>query len=141
MISSEEFARIHYQYIRRSDDQKIMLTGRETCKVRSLDHKSPNYITPTNVPIPFDAKPHNLLFLASLDGMLCVCIKNTCELVVWNPLTHVYKMLSNSYSQGFYNVATDAIGFFVDSLGDYSIMHIKRRRGIMTIWIYSLRSG
>ena len=89
----------------------------------------------------FNANPLNLLFLASLDGMLCVCLMNTCELVVWNPLTRVYKMLSNAYSQGFYKISTDAIGFFVDSLDHHIIMHIKRRRGTMTIWIYSLRFG
>ena len=98
MLSSEEFAMRHSQYMRRSDDQKIIITSHRTCKVRSLDHKSPNYSTATNVHILFAAKPHNLLFLASLDGMLCVCLKNTCELVVWNPLTSVYKMLSNSNS-------------------------------------------
>ena len=82
VLSSEEFVMIHCKYMRRSVDQKILLTNYRTCKVCSLNPHSISFVRATNVRIPFNAKPHNLLFLASLDGMLCVCVENTCELVV-----------------------------------------------------------
>ncbi|MFS7932474.1 putative galactose oxidase/kelch, beta-propeller, F-box associated interaction [Helianthus anomalus] len=141
-ISNPEFQRVHCHFMRASPDQKLLTVGYPSlCSVRSLNFADANYFLATDVPTPFNVRPRNLLFLASLDGMLCVCLKNTCELLVWNPLTRACKMLSNSTKQGFYKVQHDAIGFYVDSSFDYNILHIKRRRGTIAVYIYSLRLG
>ncbi|KAJ0638441.1 putative galactose oxidase/kelch, beta-propeller, F-box associated interaction [Helianthus annuus] len=141
-ISKPEFLRVHCHFMRASPDQKILTVGNPSlCLVRSLNFADANYFLATDVPTPFNVRPRNLLFLASLDGMLCVCLKNTCELLLWNPLTRACKILSNSIKQGFYKVQHDAIGFYVDSSFDYNIVHIKRRRGTIAVYIYSLRLG
>uniref|UniRef100_A0A251UHH0 Putative F-box domain-containing protein n=1 Tax=Helianthus annuus TaxID=4232 RepID=A0A251UHH0_HELAN len=137
-ILERKFVRAHCHYMRASADQKLLMVGWKTIEVHSLNYKSPGFILPRGVTRPFYAYPSRMFFLASLDGMLCVCLQNTCELVVWNPLTTKFKKLANSNSQGFYKVDSDALGFFVDSSDDYNILHIKRRRGTMTVYIYSM---
>ncbi|KAJ0932594.1 putative F-box domain, galactose oxidase/kelch, beta-propeller, F-box associated interaction [Helianthus annuus] len=137
-ILDRKFVRAHCHYMRASADQKLLMVGWKTFEVHSLNYKSPGFIVPRGVARPFYAHPSRMFFLASLDGMLCVCLQNTCELVVWNPLTTKFKKLANSNSQGFYKVDRDALGFFVDSSDDYNILHIKRRRGTMTVYIYSM---
>ncbi|KAM0053978.1 putative F-box associated interaction domain, F-box-like domain superfamily [Helianthus debilis subsp. tardiflorus] len=140
-LSSPEFLRLHCYSMRTSVDQKIITAGPRSCIVRSLDCESPNFNLPTNVHIPFNCQPYNLLFISSLDGMLCVCLKKTCELAVWNPLTRVYRKLSNSNGQGFYDLEYDSLGICIDSSYDYIIVHIKRIHSILTIWIYSMRQN
>ncbi|XP_076946346.1 F-box/kelch-repeat protein At3g06240-like [Bidens hawaiensis] len=129
----------HCDYMRASGDQKLLEAGPLSCKARSLNYKVANYLLPTNISIPFNARPENFLFLATLDGMVCVCLITTWEMFVWNPLTTVFKKLSNSNSQGFYKYNNDAIGFCVDSSSDYSNAHIKRRRGTLAVYVYSMR--
>ncbi|MFS7914890.1 putative nitrous oxide reductase [Helianthus anomalus] len=109
------------------DDKKIIVVNQFSCAIRYVDHESPKCVLGTNVHIPFRAHPYNVLFLAILDGIVLVCLINARELVVWNPLTHVFEMLSNSNSQGFYSVDDDSIGFCVDFSGDYNIVHINAR--------------
>ncbi|XP_076918648.1 uncharacterized protein LOC143579149 [Bidens hawaiensis] len=138
-ISTPMFLKAHCDYMRASSDQKLLEAGPRSCKARSLNYKAANYLLATNISIPFNAHPENFLFLATLDGMVCVCLITTWEMFVWNPLTTVFKKLSNSNSQGFYKYNSDAIGFCVNSSFDYSIVHIKRRRGTLAIYVYSMR--
>ncbi|XP_076903120.1 putative F-box/kelch-repeat protein At3g17570 [Bidens hawaiensis] len=138
-ISTSMFLKAHCDYMRASADQKILEADQRSCKVCSLNYKAANYFLATNISIPFNARPENLLFLSSLDGMLCVCLINTWELIVWNPLTTFFKKLSNSNKQGFYKYNRDAIGFCVNSSYDYNIVHVKRRRGTLAIYVYPMR--
>ncbi|MFS7936574.1 hypothetical protein Hanom_Chr05g00417161 [Helianthus anomalus] len=75
--------------------------------------------------------------------MVCVCLCNTGELVVWNPIIRMFKMLMLTYSnsQGFYNMYDDSIGFCVDFVDDYNIVHIKHTHFRLTINIYSFIEG
>ncbi|XP_076932407.1 uncharacterized protein LOC143597923 [Bidens hawaiensis] len=128
-ISTPIFLKAQCDYMRASAGQKILEAGPRSCKVRSLNYKVANYFLATNISIPFNARPENLLFLSRLDGMLCVFLINTWELIVWNPLTTFFKKLSNSNKQGFYKYNIDAIGFYVNSSYDYNIVHVKHRGG------------
>ncbi|MFS8021452.1 hypothetical protein Hanom_Chr16g01427561 [Helianthus anomalus] len=118
-------------------DQKIISLDKSSCAICYVDVESPRCVLGTNLRIPFDAHPCNLIFLESLHGLVCACLCNTGELVVWNPLTRVFKMLKNSNSYGFYNMDDDSLGFCVDSAGDYKIVHIKCTHFRLTINIYS----
>ncbi|KAJ0915056.1 putative F-box associated interaction domain, F-box-like domain superfamily [Helianthus annuus] len=140
-LSTPEFAMNHCRFMRRLGDHKIIAVNRLLCDIRYVGNESPKCFLGDKVHIPFTAHPCNILFLASLDGMVCVCLINTGELVIWNPLTRVFKMLSNSNSQGFFNPNQDSLGFCVRSSGDYNIVHIKRTHMMLAINIYSLSEG
>ncbi|MFS8021785.1 hypothetical protein Hanom_Chr16g01431501 [Helianthus anomalus] len=66
-----------------------------------------------------------------------MCLPMSDELVVWNPLTRVFKMLKNSNSHGFYNMDDDSLGFCVIFAADYKIVHIKRTHFRLIVNIYS----
>ncbi|KAJ0490185.1 hypothetical protein HanHA300_Chr12g0452561 [Helianthus annuus] len=63
------------------------------------------------------------------------------ELVVRNPLTRVFKMLTNSNYQGFYILDDDSLRFCVDSAGDYNIVDSKHTHFRLTVNIYSFSKG
>ncbi|MFS7946536.1 hypothetical protein Hanom_Chr06g00537421 [Helianthus anomalus] len=120
---------------------KIITLNKSSCALRYVDVESTRCVLGTNLHIPFDWHPCNVIFLGSLDGMVCVCLCNTGELVVWNPLTRVFKILKNSNSQGFYNMDNDSLTFCVDFAGDYKIMHIKCTHFRLIVNIYSFNEG
>jgi len=141
-ISSNEFLLAHTKYARESMDQTLITTRLpSTCVSRLLNHQSPNYLVSNDVMPPDNVHPKNIIFLASLDDMLYVTLENTWDLVVWNPLTGAYRMLSNRVKQGFFKTNYDSIGFYVDATYDYNIIHIKRRRGTLAVYLFSLRRG
>ncbi|XP_022032172.1 putative F-box protein At4g17780 [Helianthus annuus] len=140
-LSTPEFAKNNCRFLRVLGDQKIIVLDKSSCAIRYVDVASPRCVLGNNIHIPFDCHPCNVIFLASLDGMVCVCLCNTGDLVVWNPLTHVFKMLRNSNYQGFYTMDDDSLGFCVDSAGDYKIMHIKCTHFRLTVNIYSFSEG
>ncbi|MFS7973232.1 hypothetical protein Hanom_Chr09g00854241 [Helianthus anomalus] len=101
------------------DDQKVISIDISSCVIRYVDYESHKCVSGNSVHIPFDGHLCNVLFLASLDGM----------------------MLSNSNSPGFYSVDDDILGFCVDSAGDYNIVHIKCTRFRLSVNSYSFWEG
>ncbi|KAJ0934135.1 hypothetical protein HanRHA438_Chr03g0104001 [Helianthus annuus] len=128
-LSTLEFAKNNCHFLRILGDQKIIALNKSSCPIRYVDVESPRCVLGT------------VIFLVNLDGMVCACLCNTSELVVWNPLTRVFKMMKNSNSQGFYNMGDDSLGFCVDSASDYKIVHIRRTHFRLTVNIYSFSEG
>ncbi|MFS7900090.1 putative F-box domain-containing protein [Helianthus anomalus] len=58
-------------------------------------------------------------------------------LLLWNPTTTAFKHLSTPDSHGFYINNLDAIGLYVDADDDYKVLHIKRRSGVLGVYVYS----
>ncbi|KAM0017804.1 putative F-box associated interaction domain, F-box-like domain superfamily [Helianthus debilis subsp. tardiflorus] len=136
-LSTQEFATM--RYCRAAASRKLLYVDKRSPSIRTIDCESPNHGSATINHIPCEARPSDVVVLASLDGLVCLCLKKTCELVIWNPLTRAYKKLPNSKSRGFFKVDYDTVGFYVDSSYDYKILHIKLRRGTIGACIYSRR--
>ncbi|KAK1417107.1 hypothetical protein QVD17_26229 [Tagetes erecta] len=144
-LSTQEFARMHCRNMTTAHNHKLLtIDRRRSCSIQTIDYESLDHASTKIIrSVPFKVRrPSDVLVLASLDGLVCACLSNTSELVIWNPLTGACNKLSNSKSQGFYKPYSDAVGFYKDgSSNDYRIMHIKqRRRSDIRVYIYSQRS-
>ncbi|MFS7942845.1 putative F-box associated interaction domain-containing protein [Helianthus anomalus] len=89
------------------------------------------------VTFPFHHQNNDVSILSHLNGLLCVCLNHTYELLLWNPTTTAFKHLSTPDSHGFYINNLDAIGLYVDADDDYKVLHIKRRSGVLGVYVYS----
>ncbi|GJR69111.1 hypothetical protein Tco_0015176 [Tanacetum coccineum] len=85
-----------------------------------------NHDSTTVRPIPFATGGDEVfIVVGSLDGLVCVALERTCELVIWNPLTTAYKKLSMSNAPPFFRRNRDAIGFYFDSSNnDYKLLQV-----------------
>ncbi|KAM0071160.1 putative galactose oxidase/kelch, beta-propeller, F-box associated domain, type 3 [Helianthus debilis subsp. tardiflorus] len=74
--------------------QFVLLTGGIHRPLRTLSYGSANISLTEIVKVPFKTRAEYMMILGSLHGMLCVCLSNTCQLLIWNPLTNAYRNLS-----------------------------------------------
>ncbi|MFS7932155.1 putative F-box domain, galactose oxidase/kelch, beta-propeller, F-box associated interaction [Helianthus anomalus] len=116
-LSTPDFARMHLRY---QTNHKLLLLDLLSPTFRTLDREPLNHdsITTTR-PIPF--KKHDVLIIASLDGLVCVCLEKTRELAFWNPLTGAYKKIRTPF---FNDISCGALAFYNDSLNDYKLLHV-----------------
>ncbi|KAM0020497.1 putative F-box domain, galactose oxidase/kelch, beta-propeller, F-box associated interaction [Helianthus debilis subsp. tardiflorus] len=139
LLSTQQFAITHCRHISTTYDQKFILIGSLSGYVYpvALDHLSRS--SKIVVSLPFERSSCHVRILASFKGLLCICLCDTGEMLIWNPLTQVYKMVANSKIRGLCTPQLDAVGFYVDSSKGYMLLHLKRFGGKMWLYIYSLR--
>ncbi|MFS7964360.1 putative F-box domain-containing protein [Helianthus anomalus] len=95
-ISSKEFVMMHCRHMCKGSRQKILSIGQESCFISStgvdlVDEK-------TMITLPFHVRPSDMWILSSLNGLLCVCLRNTFEMLIWNPLIRSCINISDSKS-------------------------------------------
>ncbi|MFS7930806.1 putative galactose oxidase/kelch, beta-propeller, F-box-like domain superfamily [Helianthus anomalus] len=137
LLSTRHFAMMHCRHISTSYNQKFIAIGSRLCSVFPLSCEDSGPLLNSRILLPFEAPWNKVNILTSFEGLLYVCFRNTGKLVIWNPLTHVFKEVSSSNSRGLYKPKSDAIGLYVDKTNDYKLLHIKRRRGRMWVHVYS----
>ncbi|MFS7995086.1 putative F-box associated interaction domain, F-box-like domain superfamily [Helianthus anomalus] len=140
LLSTRAFETAHCSRSLFPSNQKTLLTRLLVCFVYPMDFKTGDYGTPTNIQFPFPPGLKGIATLAHLDGLLCISLQPTNDLVLWNPTTTKYKLLSTPTGQGLYNNVNDVVGLYKGSADDYNVLHIKRTTGVITTQIYSRRS-
>ncbi|MFS8015151.1 putative F-box associated interaction domain, F-box-like domain superfamily [Helianthus anomalus] len=138
-ISSKEFVMMHCRHMCKGSRQKILSIGQESCfisitTVDLVDEK-------TMITLPFHVRPSDVWILSSLNGLLCVCLRNTFEMLIWNPLIRSCINISDSKSYVFFKIYSDAVGLYIDSSNDYRVLHIKRGRFTVDVMAYSRRTS
>ncbi|KAJ0591663.1 putative F-box associated interaction domain, F-box-like domain superfamily [Helianthus annuus] len=141
LLSTRAFETSHCSRSLLPCNQKTLLTRLLVCSVYPMDFKTGDYGTPTNIQFPFPPGLKGISTLAHLDGLLCISLQPTNDLVLWNPTTTKYKLLSTPTGQGLYNNVNDAVGLYKGPADDYNVLHIKRTTGVTTAHIYSRRLG
>jgi F-box interacting protein len=130
---------MHCRRMRHQQDHKVLNVVDRACIVYSHDELFTCF-TKKVIYFPFPNKAFDVLVIGSLDGLVCAS-RCTGELVVWNPLTHKYKMVGNPMSEGFFRVCSDVVGLYIDCSNDYKILHVKRRLGVLKVYTYSSRAA
>ncbi|KAF5810818.1 putative F-box domain-containing protein [Helianthus annuus] len=137
LLSTQDFVRIHCSRSLVSSNQRVLLIDDLTCSVRPIISKSNDYGPGSIVIFPFYHQNNDVSILSHLNGLLCVCLNHTYELLLWNPTTTAFKRLSTPDSHGFYINNLDAVGLYVDADDDYKVLHIKHRSGVLGVYVYS----
>ncbi|KAK9054325.1 hypothetical protein SSX86_025403 [Deinandra increscens subsp. villosa] len=141
MLSTVIFVRNHCQQMSAFDNQKVLRIHAQGFSVSGFIPRVDGDVDVTLIgSFPFTTRPSfNVSLLACLDGLVCASVRYTCDLFLWNPVTTAYKMISNSRLEGMYDHCSDAIGFYFHSSFGYRVLHVKRRRNLLGMYIYSLR--
>ncbi|KAJ0600972.1 putative F-box domain-containing protein [Helianthus annuus] len=126
LLSTQDFVKIHCSRSVVSSNQRVLLIDDLTCSVRPIISNNNDYGPSSTVTFPFHHQNNDVSILSHLNGLLCVCLNHTYELLLWNPTTTAFKRLSTPDSHGFYINNLDAIGLYVDADDDYKVLHIKR---------------
>ncbi|MFS7907568.1 putative F-box domain-containing protein [Helianthus anomalus] len=137
LLSTQDFVRIHCSRSLVSSNQRVLLIDDLTCSVRLIISNNNDYGPSSIVTFPFHHQNNDVSILSHLNRLLCVCLNHTYELLLWNPTTTAFKCLSTPDSHGFYINNLDAIGLYVDVDDDYKVLHIKRRSGVLGVYVYS----
>ncbi|MFS7943657.1 putative galactose oxidase/kelch, beta-propeller [Helianthus anomalus] len=101
-LSTVFFARLHSRKMPSlTKMQFVLLTEGIHRPLRTLSYGSANISLTEIVKVPFKTRAEYMMILGSLHGMLCVCLSNTCQLLIWNPLTNAYRNLSITKKYGY----------------------------------------
>ncbi|KAI3704246.1 hypothetical protein L1987_74462 [Smallanthus sonchifolius] len=102
-----------------------MLIRDSNCFVYTRDFETGDYGPQIIVPLPFQVGIKDVPILAHLDDLLCVCLHNTNELVLWNLTTTAYMHLSTSNSHGRYEDIANTLGLYNGPSNDYNVLHVR----------------
>ncbi|KAJ0669227.1 putative F-box associated interaction domain, F-box-like domain superfamily [Helianthus annuus] len=137
LLSIQDFLRVHCSRSLISSNQRVLLIDDLACFVHPIIFQPNDYGPSSIVTFPFDHQNNDVLILSHLNKLLCVCLNHAYELLLWNPTTTAFKSLSTRDSHGFYINNLDVVGLYVDADDDYKVLHIKRRCGVLGIYVYS----
>ncbi|KAK1431906.1 hypothetical protein QVD17_08696 [Tagetes erecta] len=133
LLSTQEFLRVHANRSLNSSNQRILFVGDHSISVHPINVQSGVYGPSTIVSFPFN----DISIHSHLNGLLCLHLNNTSELLLWNPITRAYKHLSKPDCHGFFEHNSDTIGLYMDAYDDYKVLHVKRRCRAFVVSIYS----
>ncbi|XP_022031851.1 putative F-box only protein 9 [Helianthus annuus] len=119
LLSTRDFIRVHCCRSLVSSNQRVLLIDDLTCSVHPIIFQSYDYGPRSIVTLPFDHQNNDVSILLHLNGLLCVCLNHTNELLLWNPTSTAFKRLSTPDSLGIYINNLDAVGLYADDTDDY----------------------
>ncbi|KAI3496977.1 hypothetical protein L1887_39356 [Cichorium endivia] len=155
-LTTSVFAQMHLPHVT-DDDLKLIVLSRTPYPLpftfRTIDCERPKDGLTANRPLPFNVGPvRSIVILTSFHGLVCVGIvserKNYprrtgyyADLVLWNPLTADYKMLSkpsSDYEEECYATAINRFRLYYSSgEADYKLIRVTYHPNV---YIYSLKS-
>ncbi|KAI3786487.1 hypothetical protein L1987_40205 [Smallanthus sonchifolius] len=107
MLSTQEFERAHCSRSSVPSSQRTLFIRESNCSVYPMDFETGDYGPPAIIPFPLNVGLIGVAILAYLDGLLCVCLHQTSELVLWNPTTNAYKHMSTHEGHRHYTDIAD----------------------------------
>ncbi|KAI3796588.1 hypothetical protein L1987_39266 [Smallanthus sonchifolius] len=141
MLSTQEFERAHCSRSSFRSSQRTLFVRESDYSVCPMDFETGDSGPPAIIPFPLPFGVKGVAVLAHLDGLLCVCLHETSELVLWNPTTNAYKHLSTPDGHGRYIDIADTVGLFNGPSNDYNVLHVTRKSNVIVAHIYSRNLG
>ncbi|KAF5778550.1 putative F-box domain-containing protein [Helianthus annuus] len=138
-LSSNQFAILHCVCLNKAKNQKLISLNDMSIDVDNVISGKIEFGSTKSISFPFETPPLSLRFLSSLDGLLLVyCIR---KLILWNPTTNWYTILSEYYPIHGYAHEYDTGAIYYDQFNDLKVLHIKRRYNNVFASVYSRRFG
>uniref|UniRef100_A0A251V3S4 Putative F-box domain-containing protein n=1 Tax=Helianthus annuus TaxID=4232 RepID=A0A251V3S4_HELAN len=141
LLSTRDFERAHSSQSSVPNNQRTLLLDDLSFHVHPMDFETGEYGPHSVLPLPFQGVKKEVWILANLDGLLCVCLSQTHELLLWNPTTAAYRHLATPAGHGVYEDNADTVGLYSNPSNDYNLLHLTRRSGVLAAHIYSRQQG
>ncbi|KAM0043758.1 putative F-box-like domain superfamily protein [Helianthus debilis subsp. tardiflorus] len=123
LLSTRNFEKAHYSCSSILSNQRTLLLRDLNCHVHPMDFEIADYGPQTILSLPFQAEIRDVMVLSHLDGLLCVCLQQTHELLLWNPTTGAHRLLATPTGRGWYKEIEDTVGLYNGSSNDYRLLY------------------
>ncbi|XP_076886917.1 F-box/kelch-repeat protein At3g23880-like [Bidens hawaiensis] len=140
MISTPQFEDAHYSRLCIAKNQRTILIRDFNYSTYPMNLEHNSYGPETINTFPFQNGLEDVEILAHLDGLLCVCLNETREMVLWNPTTTAHTHLSTTAGHGYYSDNACAVGLYKRLANDYNIIHITQTPPTIKASVYSRNS-
>ncbi|KAJ0488095.1 putative F-box domain, galactose oxidase/kelch, beta-propeller, kelch-type beta propeller [Helianthus annuus] len=146
-LTTPMFTNMHLHHQNRHKLLFIPKTS-SSCTFRTIDCESPKdgLTAPRSLPFKVDS-PRNVSIITSFNGLVCVGIieqdnveeEYYSDLVLWNPLTGEYRILSktNAHKECYETTTRASVLYYTSSEDDYKLLRVTNS---CDAYIYSLKS-
>ncbi|KAF5776368.1 putative F-box domain, galactose oxidase/kelch, beta-propeller, kelch-type beta propeller [Helianthus annuus] len=145
-LTTPMFTNMHLHHQNRHKLLFIPKTS-SSCTFRTIDCESPKDGLTAPRCLPFDS-PRNVSIITSFNGLVCVGIiqhddnveeEYYSDLVLWNPLTGEYRILSktNAHKECYETTTRASVLYYTSSEDDYKLLRVTNS---CDAYIYSLKS-
>ncbi|KAJ0605674.1 putative F-box domain-containing protein [Helianthus annuus] len=139
-LSTPKFVFIHTRRVGNSIQKKLLSLKESSIVVDDIVSGNLEVDTSKTVNFPYDVHPSFLSIICSFNGLILVCIKrNPNELVLWNPTTRRFKLISDDYFIRYFGRHYDTGGMYLDEDNDLKVLHINCYWDVVTARVYSRR--
>ncbi|KAM0006679.1 putative F-box domain-containing protein [Helianthus debilis subsp. tardiflorus] len=112
ILSTPEFPLIHCRSTSPSATKWVLAKLDRCGSLEKLFYACTGFCGPKMMFVkPFKTRPDELMILGSLDGMLYVCLEETSQILIWNPLTQASTTFPSCESHGFFKKDSDSAAF------------------------------
>ncbi|KAM0044058.1 putative F-box associated interaction domain, F-box-like domain superfamily [Helianthus debilis subsp. tardiflorus] len=138
-LSTPKFALIHTRRLSNLLQKKLLSLDEHTIVVDDIVSGNLEVDTRKVITFPYDVQPSRLIIIASFNGLMLVCIRRTDanQLVLWNPTTRRFKLISDDYFSRYFGRHDDTGGMYFDENNDLKVLHINFFAGAVTARVYS----
>ncbi|KAJ0668400.1 putative F-box domain-containing protein [Helianthus annuus] len=140
-LSTPKFVFIHTRRVVNSIQKKLLSLNENSIVVDDIVSGNLQVNSRKTVTFPIDVHPSLLSIMCSFNGLILVCIKRSYnELVLWNPTTRRFKVISDDYFSRYFGLHTDTGGMYCDEDNDLKVLHINCYWDVVTARVYSRRN-
>ncbi|XP_022033133.1 F-box/kelch-repeat protein At3g06240-like [Helianthus annuus] len=142
-LSTPKFVLIHTRRVSNLPQKKLISLNGNSIVVDDIVSGNLEVDTRKIVTFPYDVEPSLLSIIGSFNGLILLCIRRTDsnDLVLWNPTTRRFKLISDDYFSRYFGRHNDTGGMYVDEHNDLKVLHINCYWGTVTARVYSRHSG
>lgn len=137
LLSAIDFTALHCHYYERIFNQKIIVLRPWHTTIYPLSSSYAYPVSNTVVSLPYEANPTEVNILTTINGLICLCSRNTRRLVIWNPLTNAYKAIPTTSTRGVFDQQYDTVGLYLQQSTEYTLLHVNRQHGKTRLYKYA----
>ncbi|XP_022030283.1 F-box/kelch-repeat protein At3g06240-like [Helianthus annuus] len=142
-LSTPKFVFIHTLRVGNSTKNKLLSLKENSIVVDDIVSGDLGDDTIKTVNFPLEVHPSSLSIICSFNGLILVSIKRihneSNDLVLWNPTTRRFKLISDDYFIRYFGRHNDTGGMYLYEDNDLKVLHINCYWDVVTARVYSPR--
>ncbi|MFS7954256.1 putative F-box domain-containing protein [Helianthus anomalus] len=142
-LSTPKFVFIHTLRVGNSTKNKLLSLKENSIVVDDIVSGDLGDDTIKTVNFPLEVHPSALNIICSFNGLILLSIKRihdeSNDLVLWNPTTRRFKLISDDYFIRYFGRHNDTGGMYLGNDNDLKVLHINCYWDVVTARVYSPR--
>ncbi|KAF5780926.1 putative F-box associated interaction domain-containing protein [Helianthus annuus] len=139
-LSTHNFELKHSRRTGNSLQKKLLSLKHTSIVIDDIVRGNLEVDTSKTITFPYNIDPSFLRIISSFNGLLLVCNERIlCELILWNPTTRRFNLISDDYFNHRFDRNSDTGGMYFDEFNNLKVLHIKCYHNVATARVYSRR--